>query len=35
MLLKSFGMLFGARLLLDTRCRLLDLLPCKGVLRWG
>ena len=35
LLLRSFRILLGARLLLDTGCKLLDLLPCKGVLRWG
>ena len=30
LLLRSFRMLLSFRLLLDTRCRLLDLLPCKG-----
>ena len=34
LLLRAFGMLLGARLLLNTRCRLFHLLHCRGVLRW-
>ena len=34
LLLRASGMLFGDRLLLSTRCRLLDLVHCRGVVRW-
>ena len=34
LLLRAFRELLGARLLLNTRCRLLDLLHCRGFLRW-
>ena len=34
LLLRAFRMLLSARLLLNTRCRLFDLLHCRGVLGW-
>ena len=34
LLLRAFRVLLGARLLLNTRCRLFDLLHCRWVLKW-